>query len=142
MRTLPGVAVAEGGIADEAKLVDRNSKVISNGGAPNLAFSVDPKGDQRFNPLVKTAGRWPNGPSEIAIDTKTAKEKHFAIGDTIGVLTRGPVERFRIVGLVKFGGLTSLGGATLAIFDLPTAQRIFHKEGQARLDRDRRRAPA
>ena len=52
MRNLPGVAVAEGGIADEAKLVDRNNKVISNGGAPNLAFSVDPKGDQRFNPLV------------------------------------------------------------------------------------------
>ena len=130
VRNLPGVAVAEGGIADDAKLVDRNTKVISNGGAPNLAFSVDPKGDQRFNPLVKVSGSWPNGPNEIAIDTKTAKDKHFAIGDTIGVLTRGPLERFRIVGLVKFGGLTSLGGATLAIFDLPTAQRIFHKEGR------------
>jgi putative ABC transport system permease protein len=130
VRNLPGVAVAEGGISDEAKLVDRNNKVISNGGAPNLAFSVNPKGDQRFNPLVKESGRWPSGPNEIAIDTKTAKEKHFAIGDTIGVLTRGPLERFRIVGLVKFGGLTSLGGATLAIFDLPTAQRIFHKEGK------------
>jgi putative ABC transport system permease protein len=128
VRNLPGVAVAEGGIADEAKLVDRSNKVVTHGGAPNLAFSVDPKGDQRFNPLVKTSGRWPNGPSEIAIDTKTANEKHYAIGNTIGVLTRGPVEQFRIVGLVKFGGLSSLGGATLAIFDLPTAQRIFHKE--------------
>jgi putative ABC transport system permease protein len=130
VRNLPGVAVAEGGISDEAKLVDRNNKVISNGGAPNLAFSVDPKGDQRFNPLVKTAGSWPNGPAEIAIDTKTAREKHFAIGDTIGVLTRGPLERFHVVGLVKFGGISSLGGATLAIFDLPTAQRIFDKEGR------------
>ncbi len=131
VRGLPGVAVAEGGVADEAKLVDRNNKVISSGGAPNLAFSVDPKGDQRFNPLVKTSGRWPSGSSEIAIDTKTASEKHFAIGDTIGVLTRGPLKEFRIVGLVKFGGrVSSLGGATLAIFDLPTAQRIFHKQGK------------
>ena len=130
VRALPGVALAEGGIADEAKLVDRNNKVISRGGAPNLAFSVNPQGEQRFNPLVLTAGHWPNGPQEIAIDTKTAGAKHFAVGDEIGVLTRGPLERFRIAGLVKFGGLSSLGGATMAIFDLPTAQRIFHKEGK------------
>jgi putative ABC transport system permease protein len=31
---------------------------------------------------------------------------------------------------VKFGGVSSLGGATLAIFTLPTAQRIFNKPGQ------------
>jgi putative ABC transport system permease protein len=130
VRALPGVAVAEGGIADEAKLVDRNNKVISRGGAPNLAFSVNPQGEQRFNPLVLTAGHWPNGPHEIAIDTKTADSKQFKVGDEIGVLTRGPLERFHISGLVKFGGLNSLGGATMAIFDLPTAQRIFHKEGK------------
>jgi putative ABC transport system permease protein len=130
VRGLPGVSVAEGGIADEAKLVGRSNKVISRGGAPNLAFSVDPKGDQRFNPLVLTGGRWPAGPHEIAIDKKTADAKRFPIGDTIGVLTRGPLERFRVVGTVRFGGLNSLGGATLAIFDLPTAQRIFDKEGR------------
>ena len=111
--------------------------MISNGGAPNLAFSVDPKGDQRFNPLVKTAGRWPNGPNEIAIDTKTANEKHFAIGDTIGVLTRGPVERFRIVGLVKFGGLTLARRRDAR--DLRPPHRAAHlpQGGQARLDRHR-----
>jgi putative ABC transport system permease protein len=130
VRALPGVAVAEGGIADEAKLVNHDNKVISRGGAPNLAFSVDPRGDQRFNPLVLTEGHWPNGAHEIAIDTKTAGASHFAIGDEIGVLTRGPLERFRIAGLVRFGGVNSLGGATMAIFDLPTAQRIFHKEGK------------
>jgi putative ABC transport system permease protein len=47
------------------------------------------------------------------------------------VITRGPVQKFRITGLVKFGGkVNSLGGATIAIFDLPTAQRLFHKEGR------------
>ncbi len=130
VRGLPGVSVAEGGISDQAKLVDRTDKVISRGGAPSLAFSVNPKGDQRFNPLVLTGGTWPNGPHEIAIDSKTASSKHFDVGNEIGVLTNGPVERFRVVGTVKFGGLNSLGGATLAIFDLPTAQRIFDKVGK------------
>ncbi|MDQ6841598.1 MAG: FtsX-like permease family protein, partial [Actinomycetota bacterium] len=35
----------------------------------------------------------------------------------------------RIVGTVKIAGLSSLGGATMAIFTLPTAQQIFHKQG-------------
>ena len=131
VRGLPGVAEAEGGITDEAKLVGRDNKVVTSaGGAPSLAFSVNPKGNQRFNPLVLTTGRWPQGPHEIAIDQKTANAKHFKVGDTIGVLTRGPVQRFRIVGTVRFGGVSSLGGATIAIFDLPTAQRIFNKVGR------------
>jgi putative ABC transport system permease protein len=130
VRGLPGVALAEGGVSDTAKLVNHNGKVIQRGGAPNLAFSVNPNGSQRFNPLELTGGRWPDGPNEIAIDQKTSNANDFAIGQKIGVLAQGPVEQFKIVGTTKFGGLSSLGGATLAIFDLKTAQRIFHKEGK------------
>jgi putative ABC transport system permease protein len=131
VRGLPGVALAEGGIADEAKLVGHDNKVVVRGGAPSLAFSVNPNGNQRFNPLVLSEGSWPNGPNNIAIDTKTASAKHFKVGDLIGVQTRGPVQEFRITGLVRFSEkVSSLGGATLAIFDLPTAQKLFHKEGE------------
>jgi len=130
VRALPGVAEAEGGIADQAKLVNRSGKVISRGGAPNLAFSVNPHGNQRFNPLELTAGRWPTTAHEIAIDEKTANASHYAVGDEIGVLAQGPEEHYRVVGIARFGGVSSLGGATIAIFDLPTAQTIFHKEGK------------
>ena len=46
------------------------------------------------------------------------------------MIARGPEQRFTIVGTVKFGGVSSLGGATLALFTLPAAQRIFDKQGQ------------
>ena len=52
------------------------------------------------------------------------------MGDDIGVVARGPVREFKIVGTVKYAGLSSLGGATLAVFTLPTAQALFHKVGQ------------
>ena len=42
----------------------------------------------------------------------------------------GLCERYQIVGTVEIGGVSSLGGATIAIFTLPEAQRIFHKVGQ------------
>jgi putative ABC transport system permease protein len=129
VRALPHVAQASGSIADSAKLVGRNGKVISRGGAPGLAFSYSPAG-QRFNPLTLTGGTWPNGPDRVAIDTATANKDGFKVGDEIGVVARGPVQRFRIVGTVKFAGVSSLGGATMAIFSLPTAQRVFDKVGR------------
>ena len=126
---LPQVADASGSISDTAQLVGRNGKVISSGGAPGLAFSYSPQG-KRFNPLTLTSGRFPSGPNEIDIDSSTASKHHYKAGDEIGVVARGPVERFQIVGTVQIGGVSSLGGATIAIFTLAKAQQIFDKVGQ------------
>src|SRR5437764_5928531 len=59
IRQLPGVADAQGAVQDEhTQLVDQNGKTVSTGGAPALAFSVEPKGDQRFNPLKLVSGSY------------------------------------------------------------------------------------
>jgi putative ABC transport system permease protein len=126
---LPQVSLASGGISDQAQLVGHNGKVISVGGAPGLAFSHSPQGE-KFNPLSLTAGTWPSGPGEVAIDAQTASKKNFHVGENVGIIARGPVQTFRIVGTVKFAGVSSLGGATISVFTLPEAQKLFHKEGQ------------
>jgi len=131
VQKLPGVEEAQGGIGDFAYLVGRDGKVISgNGGAPHLAFSVNPHGDQRFNPLTLVSGTWPVGPHEVDIDAHTASTDNYKVGDTIGVVARGGEAKYRIVGTVQIGGVSSLGGATMTIFDFPTAQKVFHKEGK------------
>ncbi len=129
VRALPDVALADGGVKSEAtQLVDRKNKAIVFGGAPNLGFSIE-SGDSPFNPLKLVSGAWPHG-NEIVIDTNVAQKKHFAVGDTIGVQAEGPVRHLRISGIVKFGSSAQLGGATLAGFDLPTAQQLFDKRGR------------
>jgi len=131
IKALPDVADAVGGIGDQAQFVGRNGKVVGHGGAPGLAFSVDPNGDERFNPLNLVSGSWPAGPHEVGMDANTASSQHYVVGDQVGVIARGGRElTYRLTGIVKFGSSTSLGGATLAIFDLPTAQALFHKVGQ------------
>jgi putative ABC transport system permease protein len=130
VRQLPDVAAAEGSISDEAKLVGRDGKTISHGFAASLAFSVNPEGSQRFNPLTLVDGKWPSGGTQIAIDQKTAGDEGYKVGDTIGVSTDDGVQQYEIEGIAKFASVSSIGGATIAIFDLPTAQRLFHKEGQ------------
>src|SRR5207247_1231214 len=52
------------------------------------------------------------------------------IGQVVGVQAQGPVERLRVSGIVKFGSVSTIGGATLSGFDLLTAQHLFGKPGK------------
>ncbi len=130
VRLVPGVAEAQGSVSDTAQLVGRDGKVISGGAGAGLAFSVHGHGNQRFNPLDLVAGRWPSGAGEIAIDANTAELKHYTVGETIGAIARGSEQRYTISGIAKIGGVSSLGGATMAIFDFSVAQRLFNKVGK------------
>jgi putative ABC transport system permease protein len=123
---LPGVRLAQGSIQDQARLVDRNGKAI--GTADNgTAVGLDPSADQSLNPLQLVAGRWPRG-GEIAIDKTTADKHHFQLGQTVGAFADGPVHRYRVSGIVRFGSVDSIGSATISVFDLATAQRLFDKQ--------------
>jgi putative ABC transport system permease protein len=128
VRALPDVARAEGSVNGNAQLVDQNGKAVTFGGAPNLGFSIS-SGDSPFNPLHLVEGGWPKA-HEVVIDANVAKKKHFKVGDEIGVQAEGAVQQFRISGIVTFGEASALGGATLAGFDIPTAQQLFGKPRQ------------
>jgi putative ABC transport system permease protein len=126
---LPEVQVAGRAIVDEATLIDKDGGAISSGDSGGVALSVDPD-EQRFNPLTLTAGAWPRGARQIAIDRSTADTRDISLGDSIRVVAIGPAQSFRVTGIAEFGSLDSLGGATIAVFDVPTAQRLFHKQGK------------
>jgi putative ABC transport system permease protein len=128
VRGVDGVEAAAGGIEDEAKLI-KDGDAIETGGAPSLALGIDPR-DQRFNPLSLTSGRWPSGSDQVAIDEATSRDEGLRLGETVGVAARGPVREFEITGIAEFGGVDSIGGATIAVFDVPTAQDLFEKEGE------------
>jgi putative ABC transport system permease protein len=129
VKGLPDVKAAAGAVSDDqTKLVGRDGKALSTHGAPALASSVDPN-DQTFNPMQLTSGTWPQGAGQVAIDTGTASKKHYKVGDTIGVESRGPVQPFRITGIIKLPGV-AIGSATIAVFDLPTAQKLLLRVGR------------
>ncbi|MEU8222518.1 FtsX-like permease family protein [Kribbella sp. NPDC048915] len=128
VRELPGVEAAGGVVNGEAQLIGKDGKVIAFGGAPNIGFSVDPAQPQ-FNALTLVSGAWPAA-GDVVVDTQTAEKKGLAVGDTIGVQARDVAQQLRITGLVEFGAVSSIGGATLAGFDLATAQQLFGKAGK------------
>jgi putative ABC transport system permease protein len=128
VRELPDVAAAEGSVDGEAQIIGDDGKAIVYGGAPNLGFSIA-DGESRFNPLELVEGSWP-GNGDVVIDASTADKEDIQVGDTIGIQGAGSVQNLRVSGIVRFGSVSTIGGATLAGFDLPTAQRIFDKPGK------------
>ena len=132
MRDVDGVEVATGSVQDlQTKLLRPDGEPIDTGGAPSLAFGIEtaPEYD-RFNPLNLVEGRWPSGGEEVVVDEGVADDEDLRVGDRIGVAALGPAQQFEIVGIAKYGELSSIGGATFAIFDVPTAQKLLDKEGE------------
>ena len=129
IQRLPEVDGVSGSIEDEAKLIGHDGKLVSRGSASTAGIGVDPS-PKELNPLTLVEGAWPSGDREVAVDRSTADKEHFAVGDTVGVVAGGPLRRARITGLVEFGSVGSLGGATITVFDVPTAQRLFDKRGK------------
>ena len=134
VRALPDVQSATGQIfnlndsSDYGKLIGRDGKPLGSSGNPTFAFGFDPAAG-KLNPMSLTDGRWASGPHQIVIDSSSAKQGDFAVGDTIGASVEGPIKQYRIVGIAKFGSVDSLGGATIAIFDTRTAQGLLGKPG-------------
>ncbi len=135
VRSAPDVAEASGLVqasgqgTDQIRLIGPDGKTIGNQNAPKLAFGVD-FGATRFNPFTLSAGDWPKGDGELAIDRSTADKQHLKPGDKLGISAQGAKRTFTITGVARYGKVNSLGGATIGLFDVPTAQKLLGKQGR------------
>jgi putative ABC transport system permease protein len=129
VENLPGVKSAQGSIEDKARIVNKNGRTVGKEG-DGVAIGIDPHGDQALNPLQLADGAWPSGDHQIALDKSTAAKQHLAVGDTVGAFGSGPVAKYEISGIVRFGKQSSIGSLSILVFDLATAQALFDKQGK------------
>lgn len=133
VRGVAGVVKAQGSVEDQARLVNQYGHAIGGAGS-GIAVGLDGS-DTSLSPYKLSSGRWPAGAGQIAIDRATAKEHHFAVGDTVGAFADGPVRKYTVTGLVGFGSEDTVAGSSILVFDLQTAQRLFDKQGKLDLIR-------
>jgi putative ABC transport system permease protein len=129
VRSVADVKAASGSVGSATcSVVGKNGKVVSTGGAPNLGYSIDPSVPE-LNTVTLTSGAWPKK-NEVVIDQTTANKAGYKTGEMVGILVNGPVHKMRLSGIIKFGKSNGIMGATLAGFDLPTAQQLFDRQGK------------
>jgi putative ABC transport system permease protein len=122
-----GVAAVEPVLQRYAQFLDPEGEAVTTSGAPTLGIGWS--GNETLSGVVVLDGRAPSGPDEVAIDKATADREDFAVGDQVQVLTDTGTHEFTVAGLLGAGDSDGFLGATVAIWDMPTAQQVLDAEG-------------
>jgi len=128
LATVRGVAAAQGEVSGYAQFIAPDGKAIANGSSPNLSVTYDP--DPQLSSLHLIAGTPPTTSDDVVMDAATAQKYGFTVGQRVRILSALPTKAYTITGIAEFGNASSLAGATLAAFTLPTAQAIAQEPGQ------------
>jgi putative ABC transport system permease protein len=127
VRAVEGVAAADPEVGGIAQLLDASGQPIGGMGPPTLGFNAPSEPGISSTDLRE--GRFPEREGEIAIDAFTARTQGLAVGETVQLVTTGPVERAEVVGIVGFGDADNMAGATVTFFDLDTAMDRYSADG-------------
>ena len=131
---LPSVKAAWGevlGFAQFIKIVDGETVLISNGFAPTFGAAWDSNPYAAQWSLVE--GEPPTNTKEVVMDVVTAENHDFSVGDRVTVLAGATPASFTIVGIAEFANVGAPGGATFALFEFRTAQKLLDSRGEVDL---------
>ncbi|HET9170769.1 MAG TPA: FtsX-like permease family protein [Actinospica sp.] len=126
---IDGVQLADGSVGGYAQFVGKNGKPVTTGGAPTIGMSYSRYPQLRAAGTLRE-GRLPTGAGQVAVDAATARNQGFHVGDKVTILFQGPPRTFTVTGIIGFGQADNLAGATIAAFDLPTAQQLMDRVGK------------
>ena len=126
VRAVAGVGEVQAVIQGDAVVIGKDNEPIERPTAPTFGAAIAP-GDLSLWRVAQ--GRLPSGGSEVALDSLTADDGGFAIGDDVKVNAEGGSRTFTLIGIVEFDNIISPGNATWALFDEPTAEEFIAKPG-------------
>lgn len=128
VNAVPGVADAVPDIQAFARIIGKDGKPLGSEGAGPPTFgsvAVEFKGAL----WTISEGRFPVGATEVALDEASARNGNYVVGDTVKVVAQSGSREFTLVGIASYGDVRSPGGATFALFDVPTAAEFLGKPG-------------
>ena len=109
----------------------RETILIQNGFAPTFGAAWDSNPYAQQWALVE--GQPPTNIKEVVMDVVTAENHGFAVGDKVTVLAGATPATFTVTGIAEFANVGSPGGATFALFEFKTAQRLLDSRGKVDL---------
>ena len=123
-----GVREAAAVVETSGFLVRGAEKLTAQGGAPSILASVEPSS---LSPYTPVAGRIPDRSGEVAVNEKLADDEGLRVGQGLQLSTATGLHPVEIAGIVKFGDVSSIGGASIVIAPLADVQEWSHLDGQA-----------
>ncbi len=128
IRQIDGVADAEPVVFTFAWVLDGDGESVSQGGAPS--FGTNWTGVPEIDVFTIDEGAPPSGPNGAVLDRATVDAAGFEIGDSFQVQTTTGVVDMTLQGIVSFGDVGSLAGASIVALDTPSALETFSTSGK------------
>ena len=129
LRQLDGIRAVSGEVSGLAVLIDADGQPIGGQGPPTLGVN-GPTDDALTNATLRD-GAFPTMSDEVAIDAATAAAQAISVGDTVQVVVDGPVTPYTVSGIIGFGEVDNLAGATLVMFEPSRAAELYGRNGFA-----------
>jgi putative ABC transport system permease protein len=123
---VPGVRDAQASVNGDAVVIAKNGKPIQRTSRSTSGGTIN-SGDLSVWKI--TSGRAPSGANEVVLDTQTAADGKYRIGDEVKVNAEAGSRTFTLVGLAQYNDISTPGDATWALFDAETAMNFVLKPG-------------
>ncbi|GAU68591.1 putative membrane protein CrgA [Streptomyces sp. NBRC 110611] len=126
---VPGAASVTGTVSGFTAVADKKGELTGSGfGTRGANYFPGQDGKDARYPLRDGAA--PKGPHEFALDAHTADKAGYKVGDTVRISVDGPVREQKLTGVFTTDDGTVTAGGSLALFDTPTAQKLFAAPGE------------
>ena len=120
-----GVAAAIPRIEEVAILLAADGEPVVTPGLSEQPLGTNWPDDEELSPYRFVGeGRPPEGPDEVVIDERSAREAAVEVGDTLRVVGVS-AEPFEVVGIVTTEAGPLPAGSSLALFDTETTRELF-----------------
>lgn len=122
VRTVPGVAAAEGFVEGYTQILDRKGKAVGNPGQGAPTFGRNWATVAALNPFRLVEGHPPKSDDQVVLDRYTADQAGVGVGDTATVLVQPGPRRVTVAGIATFGDASGTLGATNVMFTTHAAE--------------------
>ena len=127
LAAVDGVRAVSGEVGGFAVIIDDEGNPVGGQGPPTIGINA-PADEELTNATLRD-GAFPTAADEVAIDAATAEAQELAVGDTVRIVVDGPVEAYTVAGIIGFGEVDNLAGATLTMFEPDRALELYGADG-------------
>ena len=127
------IAAAVPGVRDAQALISGDAVVIAKNGKPIERLSRSTSGGTINTGALSVwkivGGHRPTADDEVVLDSQTAEDGNYSIGDQVKVNAEAGSRTFTLVGIAEYNDISTPGDATWALFDTNTAMDFVLKPG-------------
>jgi putative ABC transport system permease protein len=130
VRAVRGVQAAEPQQVGVAVVVGHDGALLDTNRNRAVPLALAWQDERALNPMELVSGHAPRAPDDIVIDRASADTGHFAVGETVHVISPVGSREYRIAGIATYGGADSAAGAQVVAFTPETAAQVIGTPGR------------